>query len=226
MGWPTTTVTKTLLAASSTSIGSISTAAGGTVTLSCVTLDTARRISVFSASLSPTSYVVTGLNQYGNQFSETIVASTTVVSVATTTQDFLKVSSVTVSSAVSNSSGGLLIGTSTNGGTPWMPVDTTRNPMSVGFTLVPTSSLTQTSLELTNDYPFYDPRTNTWPNAAFPTKGPQPTISSLGSSAIGPGATLGSISTPIAAWRITLSSSGSSVASIGGTQAAVTQLGV
>jgi hypothetical protein len=223
MGWPVTTVVKTLLAASSTAIGSISTAAGGTVTLSCVTLDTARRISVFSASLSGPTYTITGLNQYGKQISETIIPSTTVVSVATTTQDFLKVSSVVLSCSLTNSSGGFLIGTSTNGGTPWLPIDTTRNPTNVGFTLLPASSLTQTNFEVTDDYPFYDPISGTWPQCASPTQGPQPTISSLGSSVVGPSATIGSITTPFTAWRITFDSTGSS--GTGGTQASVMQLG-
>jgi hypothetical protein len=223
MGWPTTTVTKTLLAASSTAVGSISTAAGGTVTLSCATLDTARRISVFSASLSPTSYIITGLNQYGKQITETVLASTTVVSVGTTTQDFLKVTAITISSILSTS-GGLLVGTSTNGGTPWVSIDTTRNPTNIGFQLQPASSLTQTNFEITDDYPFYDPISGTWPQCASPTQGPQPTISSLGSSVVGPGVTLGSITTPFTAWRITFDSTGSS--GTGGTQASVMQLGV
>src|SRR5262249_34537407 len=217
MGWPITTVVKTLLAASSTAIGSISTAGGGTVTLSCATLDTARRISVFSASLSGPSYVITGLNAYGKQITETVVPSTTVVSVGTTTQDFLKVSSVVLSCAITNSSGGFLIGTSTSGGTPWVPVDTTRNPMNVGLAWLPASSLTQTNFEYTDDYPFYDPVSGTWPQCASPTQGPQPTISSLGSSVVGPSATIGSVTTPIAAWRITFDSTGSS--GTGGTQA-------
>lgn len=224
MGWPTTNVTKTLLAASSTSIGSISTAAGGTVTLSCVTLDTPRRISVFSASLSGPTYVITGLTHGNVQISETITPSTTVVSVATTTQDFIKVTSVTLSCAITNSSGGFLIGTSTNGGSPWYVTDTTRNPMNVGFAITPVSSLTQTSFEYTNDYPTYDPRTATWPQSASPTRGPQGTISSLGSSVIGPSVTNGSIQTPFMAWRLTFSCSGSSA--LGGTAASVTQLGV
>lgn len=224
MGWPTTTFSKTLLAASSTSVGSISTAAGGTVTLSCALLDTARRISVFSASLSPTSYVVTGLNAYNQQISETITASTTVVSVATTVQDFIKVTSVTPSSALSNSSGGLLIGTSTNGGTPWYPIDLIKDPTNVGFAITPASSLTQTSFEYTNDYPTFDPVSRTWLNCSSPTRGPLPTISSLGSSVIGPSVTNGSIQTPFAAWRITYSCSGSS--NLGATGVSVTQLGV
>lgn len=224
MGWPTTTFTKTLLAASSTSIGSISTAAGGTVTLSCVTLDTARRISVFSASLSGPVYTITGLNQYNQQITEVVTPSTTVVSVGTTTQDFIKVTSVALSCSITNSSGGLLIGTSTNGGTPWYPIDLTRDPTNVGFAIVPASSLTQTSFEYTNDYPYFDPVSRTWPQCASPTRGPQPTISSLGSSVIGPSVTNGYIQTPFAAWRITYSCSGSSA--LGATGVSVTQLGV
>lgn len=223
MGWPTTNVTKSLLAASSTSIGSISTAAGGTVTLSCALLDTARRITVTSASLSGPSYVVTGLNQTLQVISETITPSTTVGSAATTTQDFIKVTSVTLSCAITNSSGGLLIGTSSQGGTPWVPVDVTRNPMNVGFQITPTSSLTATSFEYSQDYPSYNTRTGLWDNCAFPTRGPLPTISSLGSSVIGPTTTQGNISTPIASWRITFTSCSSALGSVG---ASVTQLGV
>jgi hypothetical protein len=223
MGWPTTTVTKTLLAASSTAVGSISTAAGGTVTLSCATLDTARRISVFSASLSGPTYTITGLNQYGKQITEVVIPSTTVVSVGTTTQDFLKVTSVVLSCSITNSSGGFLIGTSTSGGTPWMPIDTTRNPTNIGFTLLPASSLTQTNFEYSDDFPFYDPVAGNWPLCANPAAGPQPTISSLGSSVVGPSATIGSVSTPFTAWRITFDSTGSS--GTGGTQASVMQLG-
>jgi hypothetical protein len=202
MGWPTTVVTKVLAAASSTSIASISTAGGGTITLSCATLDTARRISVFSASLSPTSYVITGLNQYGKQITETVIPSTTVVSVGTTTQDFLKVTAITISSVLSTS-GGLLVGTSTIGGTPWTPVDTTRNPPFVSFQLTPSSSQTQTSFEYTQSYPNYDPVAGAWVGSS---NGPQPTISSLGSSAAGPGTTQGYINFPIVAWRLTFAS--------------------
>ncbi len=206
-------VTKSLATASSTSIGSISTAAGGTVTLSCATLDTARRISVFSASLSGPVYTITGLNQYLNQISETVTPSTTVVSVATTIQDFIKVTSVTLSCAVTNSSGGFLIGTSTNGGTPWVPVDTTRNPTNLSFNVDITSPSTVVvaSFEYTNDYPSYDQVTRTW-GGQNPTGGPKPTISSLGSSLTLDG--VGSITTPIAAWRVTLSSSSSSAGSV------------
>lgn len=224
MGWPTTTISKTLLAASSTAIGSISTAAGGTVSLTSATLDTGRRISVFSASLSGPTYTITGLTSWGAPIQEVITPSTTVVSVATTTQDFYRVTSVLLSCAITNSSGGFVIGTSSQGGTPWQVVDVTKNPMNLGFQLIPTSSLTQTSFETTMDSPYYDFRSNSWLGAAFPTRGPQGVISSLGSSVIGPSATIGSVSTPIVAWRITFSSSGSS--GTGGTAASVTQLGV
>ena len=226
MGWPVTTVTKTLLAASSTSIGSFSTAAGGTVTLSCVTLDTARRIIVACSTTFGIPTTLTGLNDTGQVIRETVFPSTGVgnsSATGTTTQDFIKVTSITFSCAITTSSGGGLFGTSTQGGTPWYTVDKTRNPMNIGFNLVPASSLTQTSFEYTQDAPVFDPVSNTWTGCAFPTRGPLPTISSLGSSVIGPSATQGYIQTPIAAWRITLSSCSSA---LGATTAAVTQLGV
>lgn len=216
-----TYISKSLATASSTSVGSISTAAGGTVTLSCATLDTARRISVFSASLSGPSYTITGLNQTLNQISEVISPSTTVVSVATTLQDFIKVTSVTLSCSVTNSSGGFLIGTSSQGGTPWQATDTTRSIFNLAFNIDITSPSTVVvaSFEYSMDYPAYDVQSRTWAGQN-PTVGPKPTISSLGSSLTLDG--IGSITTPISAWRITLSSSSSSAGSV---SAAVVQSG-
>lgn len=212
MGWPTTTYTKSLVTASSTSIGSISTAAGGTVTLSCVTLDTARRISVASASLSGPNYTITGLNQSGNVISELIIPSTTVVSAATTTQDFLKVTSVVLSCAVTNSSGGFIIGTTTQGGTPWVPIDTTRNPINISFLLDVTSPSTVVvaSFETTQDYPNYNQQANAWVGPPTNT-GPRPTISSLGSSVTVD--TAATLTTPFVAWRMTITSSSSTAGS-------------
>jgi len=224
MGWPETVVSKSLLAASSTAVGSISTAAGGTVTLSCATLDSARRITVFSASLSGPTYVITGLNATGQVIKETIIPSTTVVSAATTVQDFIKVTAVSLSCAITNSSGGLLIGTSSQGGTPWVPIDTTKTPPYVGFLLTPTSSLTATSFEYSQDYPSYNTNTGLWDNCASPTRGPLPTISSMGSSVVGNAVTQGYINFPITSWRITFSTSGSSGTGIA--NASVTQSGV
>jgi hypothetical protein len=208
MGWPTTTYTKILAAASSTSIGSISTAAGGTVTLSCALLDTARRISVASASLSGPSYVITGLDQNGHVITESIIPSTTVVSAATTTQDFIKVTSVSLSCSVTNSSGGFLIGTTTQGGTPWVPIDTTRNPINVvfGIDITSPSTVVVASFEYTQDYPNFNPASNLWVGTPTNT-GPRPTISSFGSSVTLD--TAGTITTPFVAWRMTMTSSSS-----------------
>jgi hypothetical protein len=217
MGWPTTVVTKVLAAASSTSVGSIT--SSGIVTLSCATLDTARRISIFSASAGSPSFTITGLNQSGNQISETITPSTSVASNATTTQDFLKVSSIVGSCVSAGSSGGWLVGTSTVGGTPWAPIDTTRNPTYVSFQLQPTSSQTQTSFEYSQSYPNYDPVAGAWVGSS---NGPQPTISSLGSSVVGPGTTQGYINFPIVAWRLTFASTVATAT----TQASVMQDGV
>jgi hypothetical protein len=218
MGWPTTTVSKSLLAASSTAIGSFT--AAGVVTLSCATLDTARRISVAGTSVLGPTLTISGLNQYGKPISETVTTTVGPPGSGTTTQDFLKVSSVLVSCTFSSSSAGI-VGTSTVGGTPWVPIDTTRNPTYVSFQLTPGSSQTQTSFEYTQSYPNYDPNAGAWVGS---TNGPQPTISSLGSSVIGPGTTQGYINFPIVAWRVTFASSGSS--GVGNTAASVMQTGV
>lgn len=209
-----TYVTKNLTTASSTSIGSISTAAGGTVTLSCAILDTARRITVTSASLSGGTLTVIGLNQAGNVISEVITPSTTVGSAATTTQDFIKVTSVLLSCSLTNSSGGLLIGTTTQGGTPWYSVDTVPNPTALSFQIGITSASTvvAASFEYTLDSPQYNNQTNTWPGAN-PTTGPRVSISSLGSTLTSTN-TIGLISFPITAWRITATSSSSSAGSV------------
>jgi hypothetical protein len=117
------------------------------------------------------------------------------------------------------SSGGWLVGTSTVGGTPWVPIDTTRNPTYVSFQLQPSSSQTQTSLEYTQSYPNYDPVANAWVGSS---NGPQPTISSLGSSVVGPGTTQGYINFPIVSWRMTFASTIATAT----TQATVMQDGV
>jgi len=156
------------------------------------------------------------LHQYGSQISETITTSTTVVSGGVTTQDFIKVTAVSVSCAFSNSSGGGIIGTNTQGGTPWQVVDTTRNPISLEFNIDVTSPTTVAivSFEYSMDYPTYDQNTRLWGGAA-PTAGPRPTISSLGSSVTLD--TIGNINFPIAAWRLTLTSTSSAAGSVAAT---------
>lgn len=225
MGWPTTFVTKSLLAASSTSIGSFSSA--GVMTLSCAVLDTPRRIVIAGTSGLGTAATITGLT-YGNQvITESVVTSSIPGGTVQTTQDFIKVTSISLSSnpALTSSQGGI-IGTSSQGGTPWFQVDTNQNPFNLMFSLTPASSQTQTSFEWTMDDPVYNPATGLWVGCAFSSRGPQPQVSSLGSSVIGPTTTNSALNTPIIAWRITFSSSGSSGTGIGGTQAGVTQLGV
>jgi len=208
-----TYVTKSLAVASSTAVGSISTAANGTVTLSCALLDTARRITVTSASLSGPVFTIFGLNETLNPISETITPSTTVGSAATTTQDFIKVTAVTLSCAITNSSGGFLIGTNTQGGTSWRPVDTFRDPINLGFDINVTSPSTVVlaSLEYSMDYPEYNPNTRLW-GGATPTQGPRAVISSLGSSVTAD--TIGSITIPFAAWRLTITSTSSAAGSV------------
>jgi hypothetical protein len=207
-----TYITKSLLAASSTSIGSFSSA--GVVTLSCVTLDTARRISVASASALGQTFTIFGLNQTGNAISESIATSSAVAGTpGVTTQDFIKVTNVTISSALSSGGGGI-IGTNTQGGTPWNPINTIPSPTAVSFNLAVTSASTvvAASFETTFDYPSYDPRSNTW-GGGSPTTGPRPTISSLGSTVTSSGTT-GILTNAFAAWRVTITSSSSSAGSV------------
>lgn len=205
-------VSKLLAAASSTSVGSFSSAS--VVTLSCAVLDTARRITIVGASaLNNNTFTITGLNQQGSVISEVIAPSTATPGVATTTQDFLKVTSVTLSCLLTSSGGGL-IGTTTQGGTPWTVVNNDVDLTAVSFKLGITSASTvvAASFEYTMDYPFYNQQTGLW-GGATPTQGPQPTISSLGSTATS-SQTIGLINFPISAWRVTVTSSSSSAGSV------------
>ncbi len=200
-------VTKTLAAASSTGLGSFSSA--GVVTLNTSKLDTARRIIVWGSTAVDNTILITGTNQYGTVISEAVFGSTVTGTAVATTQDFLSVTSVTMSTAGVTSTTGY-IGTSTNGGTAWVPIDNTRPYPNLSFQISPDSTGTQTSLEYTFDniqYPWTNVTststgTNMWRSGA-----PYPVISSLGSSAAA--LTQGLLILNPTAWRITMSSSGS-----------------
>lgn len=212
-----TYVTKSLVAASSNILGSFSSASVVSL-FSSINLDTARRITVAGTSaLNNASFTVTGRQIIGGPIiSETILTSTATPGTATTTQDFIQVTSFTLSCALTSSGGGI-IGTNTQGGTSWQPVNTISNPVHVEFRLGITSASTVTaaSFEYTMDYPSYNPNTGLW-GGATPTQGPQPIVSSLGSTATS-SATVGLLSFPFAAWRITVTSTSSTAGSVVGT---------
>ncbi len=207
-------VTKNLATGSSTGLGTFSSA--GTVTLlTSITLATGRRIIVWGSSALGASVVLTGLSETGTPLSETVATSTTPATAVESIQDFTALTAVTVSCAQASTTA--YIGTSSRGGTPWTVVDTTRNPINLSFLLDITSPSTVViaSFEYAMDYPSYNPQTQLWNGATSPTRGPVPTISSLGSSVTAD--TAGAITSPISAWRITLTSSSSGAGSVGAT---------
>lgn len=213
-----TYITKNMAAASSTGVGTFS--SGGVVVLSCTDLITGRRVIVWGSSALGASIAITGLSETLGPIGETVASSTTVGAAVQTIQDYRKVTGVTVSCGVASTAA--YLGTSSQGGTPWFVVDTTRNPISVSFAVEITSPTTVVvaSVEYSNDYPSYDPVSRTWVGSS-PTTGPRPTISSMGSSLTADA--VGRIDFPIAAWRVTMTSTSSGAGSIA---ASVFQAGV
>jgi hypothetical protein len=199
-------VSKNLIAASSTGVAAVS--SGGVVTLNTSSLGTGRRLIVWGSTSVAGTWTITGLSETGTTISETVSGSTTGAAVATT-QDFISVTSI-VSPTFTSTQG--YVGTNTQGGTPWKGLDTNRNPINVGFLLGLTSTANSMGLsfEYTMDAPIYNVQAAHWDNPNT-TVGPQATISSLGSTVASN--TLGSITTPITAWRETLTSTSSGAGS-------------
>jgi hypothetical protein len=199
---------KILAAASSTSVGIFT--AAGIATLGTTDLDTARRIIVWGSSALGSTITVTGLSESRGPISETIATSTGVGTAVQTTQDFLRVTAISLSSAVSSTLG--YLGTSSQGGTLWQVINTTVTPINLGFQLDITSPSTVVvaSLEYSLDQPIYNIAANAWLGSSLNT-GPRPTISSMGSSVTLDA--VGNINFPIAAYRMTISSTSSSAGS-------------
>lgn len=209
-------LSKNLRAASSNGITTFS--SQGITTLNTSDLGTARRLIVWGTSNANTSFVITGLNETFETITETVTGSTGTATVSTV-QDFRSVTSIAPSANVGSSTNSVSVGTNTQGGTPWQVIDMTRNPINFAFNLTPSSTAIVASLEYSMDYPVYDPINRVWPDSANVNSGPAPVISTAASSVSA--ATQGVISTPIAAWRVTLtsSSSGAGTAFVVGTQA-------
>lgn len=213
-------VSKNLIAASSNGIGSVSTAATSVVTLNTSALDTGRRIVFYStADASTITFTVTG---YGDQraaaFSESVRGSTASGLAATTTSDFSRLTAVSVSS---NANIPFLIGTSSVGGTQWKLTNWYgAPPMQIGAGLVFSTSANGVtgSIEFTMDDP-----TQVFPNGSVPTVLFSTThVSGLSSFAAtttswGNVNTDGQVLTPIAAWRLTVTSSSSGAGTVSAT---------
>lgn len=202
-------LSKSLAAANSTNLGTISTAATPVVTLSGITLDTARRIQIISTSsgdTSGTTFRITGTRQGGGTLVETISGTTNSTIPFSTTQDFLTVTAVTVTAGSSPVPTPLTIGTNSVGGTLWQSVNYAHSPVNIGVGI--TYSTTVTPLLGRIEFAFEDP-TNTIMAPLTSVGTPIPFISTAFSTAANTN-TAGYINLPISCWRLTITSTSSS----------------
>lgn len=205
-----------LVAGTSNIVGNISTAATPVVTVnsSSMPLDTQRRI-IFSSTAVDTSSLTltfTGTQQGGFAVTESVMGSTQGASTPISTrQDFLTVTSIVASS---NANVPIIVGTSSVAGTPWQlsnwQIATPNYSAQV--------SLNSSQMSASWEFTLADP-TKTYPQGfgsaitvpiVFTSSGISAAVGSsgvtLGSSGT---STLASMSIPIAAWRITVTSSSS-----------------
>jgi hypothetical protein len=216
-------VSKNLIAQSTNGIATFSSGATS-ATVNSSSLGTARRIAINASSGSEAgaSFTITGTNQGGQVITETITGPTSNVAVATT-QDFLTVTSVISSSAINSQ---VIIGTNTQGGTPWQGVNLNISPCQISGTMTfsSTANSMAAQIDMTMDYPFQVPQ------AGYPTGGlpypintlPVVVVSNVFSSGT-TGNTMGMLNItsstyitpiPIAAWRMTLTSSSSGAGTV------------
>jgi hypothetical protein len=194
-----------------------------TTTLISSALDTARRIIVSAsteANISSLLVTITGTNQTGATIKETVRGSTGAAGTSVTTlNDFLTITSVSFSSTPEPP---ILLGTSSMSGTSWNIVNWHVTPINLSAFVTLNTSQAQASWEYTLD----DPTRSFAQNPVFTQNGyvaaPAPIVSSMISAVIGTcGLALGScgtygfISNPIAAWRITLASTGTAYTALG-----------
>lgn len=166
---------------------------GTLVVAGVAVLDSPRRI-LFTSGTSDTgiTFTVVGTNSSGNPLTETITGGATV---ASTTQDFKTVSSVTHSGSVA---GTLTIGTSGVGSSSWLNIDQAANPVNFTLAVVVTGTINY-SCEFTLDDP------NVLAAGVFPT--------ALTTAAIMPAALVGAVAnqsgllvTPVWGVRLTQNS--------------------
>ena len=214
-------LTKTLIAASSNGIGSISTAATPVVTVNTSQLDTGRRIVFYStADASSLTLTFTGYGEATTTtFSESVAGSTASGIAATTTSDF---SQLTAVSASSNANIPILIGTSSVGGTPWQSVNTLISPVVVaaGLTFSTSANSMTASVEMSFDDPFQQIN----PNQSVPTVFASTThVVAASTTSFGIVNSDGQVPVPFSAYRLTLTSSSSAAGSV---KATILQAGI
>jgi hypothetical protein len=186
-------------------------------------LDTARRIILWSSAATSDSLFITltGVSSGGDPVVETIAGSTVAGVVRTTIQDFFQVTAVTFSSSLSVR---MNFGTSSRAGTPWTVTDTWRNPfdMMVQLTLSSTLNSVYANFECTLEDITQEtiPGPNKLSSAGavvpwFPTPFiSQITGSTYVSTAID-AVTTANFTAPISAWRVSMSSSAAGAATLG-----------
>ena len=226
-------VSKNLAAASSNGIATFSSGLSVSSAVNSSNLGTARRIQIAASSGSEAgaTFTITGTNQTGQVITESLTGPTSNVAVATT-QDFLTVTSVSASSVINSQ---VIVGTNTQGGTPWQGVNLGVSPCQIAGTMVfsSTANSMAAQIDLTCDYPFQIPVAGQ-PVGGLPypiNTYPQVVVSAVFSSGTA-GNTMGMLNItsttfitpiPIAAWRMTLtsSSSGAGTVNFAGIQAGI-----
>lgn len=218
----TTVVSKTIQTiASSTGVGVISTAPAAVFVASTGSFSTAsgatqlsggpRRIAIYSTNALNGSYTITGTREGGLPLIETVAAASAAAgNIAYSTQDFLTISSIVASctplEAIAK------FGTSSLAGTPWQPIDVSRNPISLGFLLTLSTSLASMTnqLEYTVGTVMFGQRNDPLAIGSTRADFPWPFIS----TAITTATAYSTIGFPITGWRLTLVST--STVGIGG----------
>lgn len=203
------------------SSAAIGTSSGSVATL----LDTGRRISVWSSAAASDSLIVTitGVSDGGDVVTESILGSSAAGAVRTTQQDFQSITSITFSSSLNVR---MNIATSSQAGTPWITTNSWANPFDLTaiITLTSTANSAKANFECTLEditqigvqgpnklLSSSNPRVVPWYPTPFISQVAGSTYVSTAIDAV----TTGYFTSPISAWRVTLTSSSSNAAQMG-----------
>lgn len=192
------------VAPSSRGVGTLSSAGvwtGSTVAYSSANggsdLGTGRRIIISASAVLDLSlnFTIYGTRDGGGTIIETVQGSSTGAAVSST-QDFLTVTLVSASSTPFAAPA--YFGTNTVAGTPWQRVDVSRNPINLGFSLILSSSRASMTNQLDYTLGISDGVSNGSSVAYYPWPYVSTSVTSL--------TAYSTISSPITAWRLTLTS--------------------
>jgi hypothetical protein len=215
---------KLLVALSSKGLGGISTATTPVVTVNSSLLDTARRISVFSTAGSTSmSLVVTGVIEGGGTKTEVMIGSSSANTTINSVWDYVSLTSVVASS---NANIPVWFGTSSIAGTPWKLTDWNKTPLELSgqITLSTSANSMSGQFDVTLDDPTFtigraSPVTVPVVFNSTSVVGAQCSTNTLGPLNVD----AAGIMFPVAAWRLTITSSSTSAGTVSG---AVMQTGV